>query len=192
MKMKMIFATGNANKVIEVRELIKSSKDLDIIGLAELGYFEDIPETGKTLTENAIIKAQTIYDKFGVSVFAEDTGLEVEALDGAPGIHSARYAGEDKKSQDNIKLLLENLKSAKSRRAQFRTVIAYRTHNEVQTFEGVVSGQILKTPEGQGGFGYDPVFRPDGLAHSFGMLPLWIKSRISHRAKAWRKFIRTL
>ncbi len=190
---KMIFATGNSHKIREVRELLKTAtNEIDIVGLAELGYHDDIPETGETLTENAIIKAQTIYTKFGVPVFAEDTGLEVEALDGDPGIYSARYAGENKDSRANMNLLLKNLKSMKSRRAQFRTVIAYRTHQGVQTFEGIVKGEILEAPEGHEGFGYDPVFRPDGFAHSFGLLPLSIKSRISHRAKAWQRFIQSL
>ena len=190
--MKMIFATGNDNKVTEVRALMRASGGLDIIGLSELGYHEDIPETGETLTENAIIKAETIYEKYGVAVFAEDTGLEVEALNGAPGVFSARYAGESKNSNDNIELLLRNMVNQTNRRAQFRTVIAYRTHEGVTTFEGAVTGQIIEKVEGNGGFGYDPVFRPDGLAHSFGILPLWIKSRISHRAKAWRKFSKSL
>ncbi len=181
-----IFATGNQHKALEVRDIL----DLDgvnILSLRDIGYLEDIPETGDTMTENAIIKSKTIYEKYHKNVFADDSGLEVEALDMAPGLYSARYAGDHKNSEDNMTKLLENLNGVTNRKARFRSVIALIWEGETYTYEGVVDGVITDARRGEGGFGYDPVFVPDGYDLSFAQLGDAVKNSISHRYKALTK-----
>jgi XTP/dITP diphosphohydrolase len=184
---RIIFATGNVNKIKEIRFSLGAHDRIDIIGLSELGYDKEIPETGKTLEENAILKAETIFSKFGAPCIAEDSGLEVFSLDGAPGVFSARYGGEANDAGVNMDLLLKNLESKNDRRAQFRAVIAYKDYHAIHLFEGVVTGRISHTKRGEFGFGYDPIFQPDGLEGTFGELGPAIKSKISHRSKAWAK-----
>ncbi len=181
-KMKTIaFATSNDHKMEELRHILPQYK---ILGLKDLGIQEEIHETGSTLEENALIKAEFLFNKTGQSSFSEDTGLEVDALNGAPGVHTARYAGVSRNPEANMDLLIDNLKENSDRSAQFRTVIVYKSANEVRIFEGIVRGQIAKTKSGQGGFGYDPVFIPDGYNNTFAELDQTIKNQISHRAKA--------
>ena len=185
--MKLIFATDNIHKAEEIRKMIT---DKTILTLSEAGISEDIPETGKTLDENALIKARYVYSRLNVPCFADDTGLEVDALGGAPGVHSARYAGEGKNSEDNIDKLLEELKNANTGTARFRCVIAYidERGNE-RLFEGKVEGTILRSRAGTGGFGYDSVFKADGYDLSFAQMNSDEKNKISHRGAAVRKFI---
>lgn len=187
--MKLIFATGNTNKVREINELLRSRRDLQVIGMNDLGFTDEIDENGATIEANAIIKAEAIYKKFGVPVFAEDTGLEVQGLNGQPGVFSARYAGPQRNADDNMGLLLDQLKLKSDRSARFKTVIAFRSHEALELFEGIVEGHITMKRAGSGGFGYDPIFKPNGFAQTFGELPLDIKSKISHRARAWNKFV---
>ncbi len=191
--MKLLFATNNEHKLYEISALMPNS--IELVGLAQAGITEDIPETGDTLTENALIKAEYAFNKTGLWCFADDTGLEVEALNGAPGVHSARYAGEAKNSIDNVTLLLKNMSGKENRNACFKTVIALIFNNERYLFEGIVGGRIIDTPIGTAGFGYDPVFVPNGFNETFAQMPLELKNSISHRARAAQKlldFIRTL
>ncbi len=181
-----IFATGNQHKALEVRDIL-DLEGVNILGLRDIGYLEDIPETGDTMTENAIIKSKTIYEKYHKNVFADDSGLEVEALDMAPGLYSARYAGDHKNSEDNMTKLLENLNGVTNRKARFRSVIALIWEGETYTYEGVVDGVITDARRGEGGFGYDPIFVPDGYDLSFAQLGDAVKNSISHRYKALTK-----
>lgn len=178
----LAFATNNEHKVEEVKT--KLAKYYQILSLHDLGDDNDIPETGITLDENALIKAQYLYNKYGYTCIADDTGLEVLALDNAPGVYSARYAGEHKSSADNITKLLKELKDKEDRRAQFRTVIALIEDGKKFLFEGIVSGKISRERRGNQGFGYDSVFEPDGYNKTFAELSLDEKNKISHRAKA--------
>jgi XTP/dITP diphosphohydrolase len=182
--MKLIFATHNSNKIKEILPLVGVNK---LSSLDDLGFHDEIEETGKTLEENALIKARFIYDKFNENCFADDTGLEVECLDGAPGVYSARYAGNQKNAEDNMEKLLDLLKNKTNRKAQFRTVIALIIDGKEHLFEGIVKGEILVKKRGEKGFGYDPVFLPDGNNQSFAELPLNEKNEISHRASALKK-----
>ncbi|MDO9152974.1 MAG: non-canonical purine NTP diphosphatase [Paludibacter sp.] len=182
---KLVFATNNTHKLDEIRAVL--ANDIEIISLAELNCFDDIPETGNTLEENALIKAKYINDKFGLDCFADDTGLEVDALGGEPGVFSARYAGENQNSQKNIKKLLWNLKDKNNRSARFRTVIAYIENENMLYFEGVIAGEIISETRGTSGFGYDPVFVPKGYSQTFAELGADEKNRISHRALAVKK-----
>lgn len=184
---RIIFATGNPNKLREVRSMLDGIGQLQIIGLQELGHIEELEETGETLRANAMQKVNFIYEKFGAPAFAEDTGLEVDALNGAPGVYSARFGGPEKNAEQNVAHLLEKMEGVTTRGAQFRTVIAFRSHDTALTFDGLVRGSITEQRYGKGGFGYDPVFQPEGLCDTFGHLPPEIKHRISHRAKAWQK-----
>jgi XTP/dITP diphosphohydrolase len=186
----LVFATNNAHKLEEVRQIMSAAgfNAADILSLAEINCLEDIPETAATLEGNALIKARFVKDNYGYDCFADDTGLEVEALDGAPGVHSARYAdGVGHDSEANIRKLLSELKGATNRRARFRTVVALIEGNEEHLFEGIVNGRILEAKEGEGGFGYDPVFVPDGYDHSFATLPPETKNLVSHRGNAIRR-----
>ena len=182
----LIFATHNEHKVEEIRSL--TTKDWDIISLDDLGFTEDIPEPFDTLEANARQKSETIYKKCGKNCFSEDTGLEVYALKNAPGVLSARYAGPQRSSEDNIALLLENLKDAEDRAAQFRTVISFILDGKEVQFEGVCKGKIAEKRVGVSGFGYDPVFVPEGANQTFAEMSMDEKSRYSHRAKAFKKF----
>ena len=180
--MRLCFATNNENKLLEIRNLLGG--DFEIISLQELGHLEELEESFDTLEDNSNQKAEFIHTMYDVNCFADDTGLEVDALGGAPGVISARYAGPGRSSEDNMKLLLKNLSKAKNRNARFRTVITLYIDNDRKQFEGIAEGEILESPRGTMGFGYDPVFQPDGYDHSFAEMSLEEKNRISHRGKA--------
>ena len=193
--MKIIFATGNRNKLREIQALIGSRAELSTP--ADHGITEDIPEDQPTLEGNALQKARYIYEKTGMNCFADDTGLEVEALGGEPGVYSARYAavngaGVGHSSEANMALLLERLRGAENRRARFRTVIALILNGEEHLFEGIVEGEITQERSGAEGFGYDPVFRPTGYEQTFAEMPLELKNSISHRGRATAKLIEFL
>ena len=203
--MKIVFATNNEHKLSEIRAILGSS--FDVVSLADIGCHEDIPETGQTLEENALMKAEYIYNKYHLSCFADDTGLEVEALNGAPGVYSARYAaivpagepaGPSHDSEANMARLLRELANNNNRKARFRTVIALIEKKDVcpcgctsikvvHKFEGIVNGEITREKSGAEGFGYDPIFRPDGYDKTFAELGADIKNQISHRARATAK-----
>tara|TARA_S200000501_G_C20858980_1_gene758878 strand:- start:406 stop:996 length:591 start_codon:yes stop_codon:yes gene_type:complete len=185
--MRIIFATHNNNKLLEVKKMI--SKKIEIKSLQDLGYNFEIPENEKTIKENAIFKAKFIYSKFKSNVFADDTGLEVEALGGKPGVHSARYAGNDKDNKKNIKKLLDSIRGIENRKANFKTVISLIFKDKLYVFEGKIYGKISDEEKGLFGFGYDPVFIPDGFKKTFGELNPEIKNTISHRAIAFNKLI---
>ena len=185
--MKIIFATNNQHKLDEIKKISKGQ--LDILSLRDIDCHEEIPETGDTLKENALIKAQFVKDKFGLDSFADDTGLEVEALDNAPGIYSSRYAGPECDSEDNMRKLLNDLQGKENRKAQFRTVIALILNGKVHYFEGVIRGEIIRQKEGTNGFGYDPIFKPNGYKKTFGDLSEDIKNKLSHRAIATQKLV---
>ena len=182
MSRKLVFATHNAHKVDEVRAILPAS--VELVGPAALGCHDEIPETGDTLRDNALQKVQYIHDRFGVDCFADDTGLEVEALDGAPGVYSARYAGEPADFAKNRAKLLAALAGISNRRAQFRTVVSLILNDKTYFFEGIVTGRIIAEERGVGGFGYDSVFVPDGYDKTFAELPAAVKNSISHRARA--------
>jgi XTP/dITP diphosphohydrolase len=203
--MKIVFATNNEHKLSEIRAILGPS--FDVVSLADIGCHEDIPETGQTLEENALMKAEYVYNKYHLSCFADDTGLEVEALNGAPGVYSARYAaivpagepaGPSHDSEANMARLLRELANNNNRKARFRTVIALIEKKDVcpcgctsikvvHKFEGIVNGEITREKSGAEGFGYDPIFRPDGYDKTFAELGLDIKNQISHRARATAK-----
>ncbi len=179
---RLIFATNNAHKLHELKEAIGGK--FAIAGLSEIGCAEDIPETADTLEGNALQKARFIYDKYGKDCFADDTGLEIAALDGRPGVYSARYAGETANFEDNMNKVLAEMKGMSKRNARFRTVIALILDGVEYFFEGSVEGEILTEKHGREGFGYDPIFRPVGYDISFAEMPLSEKNRISHRGRA--------
>jgi XTP/dITP diphosphohydrolase len=203
--MKIVFATNNEHKLSEIRAILGPS--FDVVSLADIGCHEDIPETGQTLEENALMKAEYVYNKYHLSCFADDTGLEVEALNGAPGVYSARYAaivpagepaGPSHDSEANMARLLRELANNNNRKARFRTVIALIEKKDVcpcgctsikvvHKFEGIVNGEITREKSGAEGFGYDPIFRPDGYDKTFAELGADIKNQISHRARAVAK-----
>lgn len=180
--MKLVVATNNKHKLIEIREKLDGL--CQVVSLAEIGCFDDIPENGDTFEANATQKARYIKDKYGYDCFADDSGLEVDALGGRPGVYSARYSGEDKDSEKNIDKLLTELQGVENRDARFRTVVALTINNEVHLFEGVINGVITTERHGCGGFGYDPVFRPNGYENTFAEISLEEKNRISHRGLA--------
>lgn len=188
---RIVFATNNQHKLQEIREIL--SPEFEIVSLKEIGCHEDIPETGNTLEENALQKARYVSERYHISCFADDTGLEVETLGGAPGVHSARYAeGTDHDSEANMTKLLRELEGKENRQARFRTVIALIELGEDETenvhlFEGIVEGHISTKRQGTEGFGYDPIFVPEGYEKSFAALGETIKNHISHRARAVKK-----
>lgn len=184
--MKLVFATNNKHKLDEVRK-ITSRHPVEIVSLAEINCFDDIPETADTLEGNALQKAHYIQEKFGLNCFADDTGLEVEALNNAPGVYSARYAGPGHDSEANMKKLLHEMEGMENRKARFRTVIALVWNEKTYTFDGIVNGTITTTKRGENGFGYDPIFIPEGYEQTFAELGNDIKNQISHRAKAVEK-----
>ena len=184
--MKLVFATNNKHKLDEVRK-ITSRHPVEIVSLAEINCFDDIPETADTLEGNALQKAHYIQEKFGLNCFADDTGLEVEALNNAPGVYSARYAGPGHDSEANMKKLLHEMEGKENRKARFRTVIALVWNGKTYTFDGIVNGTITTTKRGENGFGYDPIFIPEGYEQTFAELENDIKNQISHRAKAVEK-----
>lgn len=183
--MKICFATNNKKKIEEVKAAL--GEDFTLLSLEDIGCHEELPETGDTLDHNAFQKARHVYENYGVSCFADDTGLEVEALDGAPGVYSGRFAGEPRSDERNIELLLKELDGEKNRKARFRTVIALILEGEEHKFEGSAEGEIIHTKAGNAGFGYDPVFKPKGLDITFAEMNLEEKNRISHRGKAVEK-----
>ena len=189
--MQLILASSNQHKIKEINELTLDL-DIEILSKDAIGCIEDIPETGKNLTENAIIKAEYVTDRYKVNCFSEDTGLEVDVLDGSPGVHTARYAGEERSDELNMQKLLKALEGKTNRAAQFRTVVALILDGKLHTFEGIVRGQIALEKKGDQGFGYDPIFIPDGYNKSFAQLDSSIKNSISHRAKAIQNLIQFL
>ena len=203
--MKIVFATNNQHKLDEIRSILGDG--FEIVSLNDIGCHEDIPETGKTLEENALQKAQYVYEHYHVNCFADDTGLEVDALNGAPGVYSARYAGgEGHDSEANMTKLLHELGNNNNRKARFRTVIALiekknvcpcdcTSVKKVHQFEGIVNGEIIRERRGGEGFGYDPIFQPEGYDKTFAELGMDIKNTISHRARATQKlaeYLKTL
>lgn len=184
---KLVFATNNKHKTQEVLALLNNK--FKICTLEEIGFREEIPEEAATLEENARQKAYFIYKKYGLNCFADDTGLEIEALGGAPGVYSARYAGEEKDSNANIEKVLSQLNGEKNRKAAFRTFIILILDGKEYVFEGKVTGTILQETKGVSGFGYDPVFVPDGYNETFAEMPLDLKNKISHRGLAIKKLV---
>lgn len=189
--MKIVFATNNSHKLEEIRSIL--GEGFQVLSLADIGCHEDIPETHETLEENSREKAEYVFRNYGIDCFADDTGLEVDALGGAPGVYSARYAGEHCSFDDNINKLLAALDGQNNRRADFRTVICLIEGGEPKYFEGRVDGQILTERHSNGeGFGYDPIFMPDRFALSFAEMPLDVKNTISHRGLAVQKLVEYL
>lgn len=189
-KMKLVFATNNKNKIKEIKQLLNNS--IELLSLEDIGCFEDIPETSDTIKGNAIQKAEYVYKKYGYNCFADDTGLQIEALNGDPGVYSARYAGEQKNAHDNMDKVLKELAGIDARKAQFITVIALIINGKTNCFEGKVEGEITTQKSGTEGFGYDPIFKPEGFGITFSEMSLAEKNKISHRAKATNQLIRFL
>lgn len=183
--MRLVFATNNKHKIKEISELL--GDNIELLSLEDVNIHCEIPEDYNTLEENAMAKARHIYKITGMDVFADDTGLEIDALNGAPGVFSARFAGEEKDFEKNIDKVLELMKDAENRKAAFRTVIALIKNEREYLFEGKVNGTILRERRGTGGFGYDPIFLPDGYTETFAEMTLNQKNMISHRAIAFRK-----
>ena len=187
MKKKLLFATHNRHKLEEVKAALGDK--LELLSLDDINFHEEIPETGRTLDANALEKARFVHHKTGLDCFADDTGLEVAALNGEPGVYSARYAGPKATSEDNIRLLLTNLSDKANRKASFRTVFALVWEGREFLFEGDVKGEIINEKKGNSGFGYDPVFQPEGYAETFAEMKLTEKNKISHRSRALEKML---
>ncbi|MET0759742.1 MAG: non-canonical purine NTP diphosphatase [Flavobacterium sp.] len=188
--MQLVFASNNKNKIKEIQQLLPST--IKILSLEDIGCFEDIAETADTIEGNAILKANYVTEKYGYDCFADDTGLEVEALQGAPGVYSARYAGEQKNDDDNMNKLLEALLDQTNRKAHFKTVIALNLNQKQQLFTGIAKGEITLEKAGNQGFGYDPIFMPEGLSCTFAQIPLEEKATMSHRGKATKLLLEFL
>ena len=188
--MKLVFATNNPHKLHEIQNIL--GDDFEIISLKDIGCHEEIPEEQPTLEGNASQKAFYVYNNYGYNCFADDTGLEIEALNNEPGVYSARYAGEGKNPEDNMNKVLHKLAKIKNRKARFRTVISLVVNGKETQFEGIVNGRILNEKRGQGGFGYDPAFQPDGYNETFAEMGMEEKNRISHRGKAVKKLVEYL
>lgn len=188
--MELVFATNNKNKIKEITQL--TGGKINLLALSDIGCLEELPETQPAIEGNALQKADHVYKGYGRNCFADDTGLEVYALDMRPGVYSARYAGEEKNADDNMNKLLEELKGKNDRRARFRTVIALVIDGKEWLFEGIVEGTIINEKKGSEGFGYDPVFMPDGYDKTFAQMDLDLKNRISHRGIAVRKLVEHL
>ena len=186
--MKLVFATNNANKLKEVQSLIP--QHIKLLSLKDIGCFEDIPETQDTIEGNAIQKVEYVKTNYGYDCFADDTGLEVAALNNEPGVYSARYAGEQRDANDNMDLLLTNLKDKSNRKAQFKTVIALHLNGKLETFTGVCKGEITQEKKGNKGFGYDPIFKPTGHTKTFAEIDLKLKNEIGHRGKAVKQLVK--
>jgi XTP/dITP diphosphohydrolase len=186
-KMQLVFASNNKNKIQELQSMLPET--ITIVSLESIGCFEDIPETADTIEGNAIQKANYVTEKFGYDCFADDTGLEVDALNGEPGVFSARYAGEQRNADDNMNKLLVALLDKNNRRAQFKTVIALNLNGKQHLFTGIAKGKITLEKIGNQGFGYDPIFQPEGFPETFAQLSLDIKNKISHRGKATQQLI---
>ena len=185
--MKLVFATNNKHKVHEIRNLLDDS--IHLLSLEGIGCFEEVPENQATIEGNAAEKAFYIYHKYGVNCFADDTGLEIEALNGEPGVYSARYAGEERNAENNMNLVLDKLSKIKNRKARFKTVISLIIDGHETQFEGIVEGHILEEKQGTTGFGYDPIFKPEESDLSFAQMPLDEKNKISHRGRAVQKLV---
>lgn len=185
--MQLVFASNNHNKIREIQLLLPDT--IQILSLEDIGCFEEIPETADTIEGNAILKANYVTEKFGYNCFADDTGLEVEALNGEPGVYSARYAGEQKEANNNMDKLLLNLKEKSNRSAQFKTVIALNLNGKQSLFTGIIKGKIIKEKIGTNGFGYDPIFMADGYTKTFAELTIEEKSTISHRGLAVQQLV---
>jgi XTP/dITP diphosphohydrolase len=185
--MKIVFATNNKNKIFEIQSMLP--KNIEIISLESIGCYEEIEETALTIEGNAMLKANYVLQKYGFDCFADDTGLEVEALNGEPGVYSARYAGESKIPEENMKKLLFTLKNENNRKAQFKTVIALNFLGKQHLFTGIAKGEIITEKRGNMGFGYDPIFQPENQNKTFAELDLEIKNKISHRGKATQELI---
>lgn len=188
--MQLVFASNNKNKILELQSMLPET--ITLLSLESIGCFEDIPETADTIEGNAIQKANYVTEKFGYDCFADDTGLEVESLNGDPGVFSARYAGEQRNADDNMNKLLESLTDKKDRKAQFKTVIALNLNGKQHLFTGIAKGEITLEKIGNQGFGYDPIFQPEGFPETFAQLSLEIKNKISHRGKATQQLIHFL
>lgn len=185
--MQLVFASNNKNKIKEIQLLLPET--IKILSLEDIGCFEDIPETADTIEGNAILKANYVTERFGCNCFADDTGLEVEALNGEPGVYSARYAGEEKDANENMDKLLLNLNDKSNRSAQFKTVIALNLNGKQTLFTGIIKGKIIKEKIGTNGFGYDPIFVADGYTKTFAELSIEEKSVISHRGLAVKQLV---
>jgi XTP/dITP diphosphohydrolase len=185
--MNLVFASNNKNKILEIQSILNGS--IKILSLEDIGCHEDIPETADTIEGNAILKADYVTKKYGYDCFADDTGLEISALNGEPGVYSARYAGEQRDSDDNMNKVLEGLNDATNRNAHFKTVIALNLNGKQHLFTGIANGTITQNKKGSQGFGYDPIFQPEGYEKTFAELPLNIKNKISHRGKATQQLI---
>ena len=188
--MKLVFASNNANKIKEIQQLIPAS--IEIVSLQDIGCTEDIPETADTIEGNAILKANYVTQKYGLNCFADDSGLEVEALNGAPGVYSARYAGEPKNDENNMDKLILALKNEVNKKANFKTVICLNINGEQLLFTGIINGTITDTKTGENGFGYDPIFIAEGLTKTFAELTMQEKSTISHRGIAVKQLVALL
>lgn len=185
--MQLVFASNNKNKIIEIQNMLPET--IAILSLEDIGCFEEIPETAHTIEGNAILKANYVSEKYGYDCFADDTGLEVTALDGEPGVYSARYAGDQRNANDNMDKLLLNLENKSNRNAQFKTVITLNLKGQQYLFTGIAKGEITFEKSGSQGFGYDPIFRPEQYSETFAQLSLEIKNKISHRGKATSQLI---
>lgn len=188
--MQIVFASSNKNKIIEIQSMLPAT--IKILSLEDIGCYEDIPETADTIEGNAILKANYVTNKYGYDCFADDTGLEVAVLNGEPGVFSARYAGEQRSADDNMNKLLNALNNKSNRTAQFKTVIALNRNGSQKLFTGIAAGEIALEKSGNGGFGYDPIFKPLGFRETFAELSLEIKNDISHRGKATKELLRYL
>lgn len=187
MRKKIVFATNNIHKLAEVQQMLEAK--YEVVGLKEIDFTGDIPETGETLEANASIKSKFVFEKYGLNCFSDDTGLEVDALGGRPGVYSARYAGESGNAEKNIEKLMQELEGIKNRKACFRTVVSLILDGKESFFEGVVYGEIIPEKRGGDGFGYDPVFAPDGYNETFAEMSASMKNTISHRARAVKKLL---
>ncbi|MBW1656378.1 non-canonical purine NTP diphosphatase [Flavobacterium quisquiliarum] len=185
--MKLVFASNNKNKIAEIQSMLPES--IKILSLEDINCLEDIPETADTIEGNAILKADYVTQKYGYDCFADDTGLEVNALNGEPGVYSARYAGEQKNADDNMNKLLDGLKDKENRNAQFKTVITLNLNGKQYLFTGIAKGEITLSKTGTNGFGYDPIFKPENFDKTFAELPLETKNTIGHRGKAVKQLI---
>lgn len=185
--MKLVFASNNANKIKEIQQLVPES--IQIVSLQDIGCTEEIPETADTIEGNAILKANYVTEKYGFNCFADDSGLEVEILNGEPGVYSARYAGEPKNDDNNMNKLLLNLKDKTNRKANFKTVICLNINEEQHLFTGIITGKIIDEKVGNNGFGYDPIFVADGYTKTFAELTMEEKSSISHRGQAVKQLV---
>jgi XTP/dITP diphosphohydrolase len=186
-KIRLCFATNNAHKLEEVQAMMP--EHLEIVSLKDIGCMQELPENQRTIEGNALEKAQFIFEKFGIDCFADDTGLEVDSLGGEPGVDTAHYAGPERDAQKNMDLLLKNLQGKANRNARFKTVFALFWQGEMYSFEGLVKGRISTEKKGDQGFGYDPIFIPEGFSESFAELGSEIKNRLSHRAAATKQLV---